>query len=497
MCASSSSTSASADLIDTAPVTDTPARPVVGPGWSDGTRRRFAWLGVSRVLAQAIGFAWFAYSARHLDAAEFGSLAIGLTLFSLFAGLGDLGTTRTLVRHVADRPEHLWAALTRGIGVRVTGGVVSTLLLAAGLAVGSSRVELVLVVLAGAIATTSGVTELGYAALRSIGAVSTEQRVLIGERIAFLGGGIVVIANGGGAHALLLWYLASNSTSAVIVTAAAARHRVHRITPRGGPRPRLRYLDRLGRDTAAGFTLTTISPRLSAAVLGVVAAPAAVGSFVVAQRPIEAIALLAGATATPLLPIVRRRLAEGRTAEAERAAGSTATALLVLAAPVVSWMLARPADVVSIVAGRSDRPAEVVTRILSLSALTWILRSVGENVLVAHDRPRRALFITGVGTVVTLALAIAVASRGPTAIAITTLVAEVLMTILLVWSLPAFRHGPALIGYLRTAAFGAGTVAALRVLDVRRWEAAAVVGVASGVAALSSLRTLRGLEPDR
>ncbi len=470
-------------ITDSSPADE--ASPSPGTGWEGGASRRFVALAAARALTQAVGLGWFIMSARLLDDGQFGLLATGLTFFALFAGIGDLGMTRTIVRHVAGDPSLLWPAMRHTSMVRIVGGLVTAGLVVAALFVFGSSVSLAIVALAGLIATASGITELGYAALRSTGFVVSEVRMLVAERVAFVAIAFLAIHRGHGAWGVLIAYLATNSASAAAVTLIAWRRR----SP--NPRPMPALVDRQSRFTAAEFALATLSPRSSPLLLTLFAAPATVGVFVAAQRPIEAISLLALSTAAPVLPIVRSRLVAGRP-DAESAATSVVGALSTAMVPLVCWFVVAPASALHILFGSGRYPgAELALRLLAVTALTWSFRGVAEFVLLARDRAHTFLWILAAGTICNLGLGAAlVAAHGAAGVAIATLTAELLMTALLVPRLWHVGRGADRAAAIRAVRLGAPTVALAVVtgsLVVLARSSSAVVVAVVGLATLAAI----------
>ena len=201
-------------------------------GWNRGVSHRFVSLAVARGLTQVISLVWFLVAARNMSEFDFGQVATGLAFFALFAGLGDLGTTRTVVRFVAADNATLWPAFTRTVRLRVLGGVTVGLVGTVLILILPVPVDPVIVLLAGAIAVVSGLTELGYAALRSIGKTAVEMVLLPAENTMFLVVGSLLVVHGQGAIAILVTYLATNGLSALVVGVAVLRTRP---APRGIP----------------------------------------------------------------------------------------------------------------------------------------------------------------------------------------------------------------------------------------------------------------------
>lgn len=471
-----------------------PTQPATGggSGWEHGARGRFLSLASARLIAQIMGIVWFVVSARILNRTQFGLLATGMVFFAVFAGLGDLGTSRGIVRHVAANHSVLVVAFARASRLRIACGGAAGVVVVALLATARTRISLPVVALAAAIATLSGVTELGYAALRSVGRVATESLVLMVERGAFLALATVYVVDGGSAIGVLWIYLVTNTASAAIVSvviASGSGSRSFDATP---------FLDRTGRFTAAEFALATLVPRISPTVLALVALPATVGGFAAAQRPVEAVALLALSTATPVMPIVRQRLAAGRFVGAERAASSVNSALLTLAAPFVAWLLVDPSGILRLLFGARPSSDEVVVRLMAVTTLTWIFRGIAELVLLAEDRSKAAFLIMGVGFSVNLAAAIIlVTAHGVVGAASATLLAEFVMLVLVALSTPSLVSPGALRQLLAPAALGILTAATIAIVGHGVAASTAIFVMASVVGVLTATRVLRGLGGQR
>ena len=195
------------------------------------------------MAVQALGFLWFVYAARRLGASELGVLSSGLALVVVLGGMSDLGTTRTIVRHVAAVPSSLRANLGRAVRLRLGAGVVLGAAATAVLPLLSDlRPEVV--ALAAWIAVASGTTEVDFAALRSIGGARSEVRVLILERTSFTVLAVSALVLGWGPLVVLALYGLTNTASAVGGAVMA-----HRLGP--GATPAEPFFDGEGRRTVS------------------------------------------------------------------------------------------------------------------------------------------------------------------------------------------------------------------------------------------------------
>ena len=206
------------------------ARPVaateeVGSGWDRGAGRRFASLALSRGVVQVLRLVWFVLAVRLLPETALGEVATGLVFFAIFAGIGDLGTTKTVVRRVSADTELLWPIVRTALWIRVLGGLASGVVVVGGLAIAGAAVRPVVVALAAVAAAASGCTEIACAALRTLAHSRTEQAVLILERIGFIGIAVGLIQLGGGSVSILVLYVVTNVISGTVTTVAVIRRR--------------------------------------------------------------------------------------------------------------------------------------------------------------------------------------------------------------------------------------------------------------------------------
>ncbi|MCX7620282.1 MAG: oligosaccharide flippase family protein [Acidimicrobiales bacterium] len=459
-------------------------------GWDLGASRRFVALAAARGASQVLGIVWFLLAVRRLDESTFGDLAAGLAFFAVFSGIGDAGTTRTVVRHVATNHDLVWSAYWRALPLRIMTGLTVGALTTAAVAVAPVPVPAQVVLLAGLLATVSGATELAFASRRAIGAIWVEVGLLVGERVVFLAAGVVALSAGVGAIGILVLYLVTNLFSAVISGLATWWKRPrHHTQP--GP-----MTDREARLTAYGFALVTISPRLPTILVALLTSPVDLATFSVAQRPVEAIALFALSTATPALPIARNRLSRGLVADADRAVAAVAGVLLLALAPAVAWFLVAPDIPLSLLAGAGRyESAKPVLQILALTTASWVFRGVAELRLLAEERAGLLVRVTLSGAITTvIAGAPFVIAFGSIGAAWAVVAGEAIMTILLARSLPALADRSALRSYFPATGVFVATAVVLAATADHVALQTALLGVAFGVAAITALRLLKHLE---
>jgi PST family polysaccharide transporter len=461
---------------DAATVTDSPIEaPDIEAPWGRGSARRFVTLAGARAVAQILGLAWFLIAARWLSDEDFGTVASGLAIAALAMAVADLGVTRTVVRHVAADPATLWSVYWRALRVRVVAGLAVAVVGAGVVAVLPVTLEPGLVLIAGGIGVASGAAELAYAGLRATGRIRAETFLLISERAIFLTLGLVVLQRGGGPIAVLLLYLATNLLSAI---GSGEWLRESRPAIERSP---ARLKDREAKVTALGSSLALLGPRVAPVLVALFASAAQVGVLTVAQKPLEAMSAFLVAAAQPLFPLVRSRIAGGEERSALQAAVAVAAILVVLMTPALLWFVVSPEMVVSALLG-GDRyeGADVVLRVLALTAVTWSLRAVGEFVLLSQERARDFVVVASLGTVCVLVLGVPLTlASGALGAAVAIVAAELLMFVLLGRLVPALVDRGALVAYTPSLALALVAGALLYVSRESLIVSFAVVAVAS------------------
>lgn len=467
-------------------MTDT-AAPAAGgaPGWEGGVIARLANLAGARVIAQGLGLAWFLYAARQLGAHEFGVLSTGLALVVIIGGLSDLGTTRTVVRHVAADPDSLRATFARAALVRIGAGAGLGLLVVAGLHVVEPEVPTTVAALAAAVAVASGMTEVGFAALRSTGWVGAEVSLLVGERVLFVIGGVTVVSRGGGPVAVLCVYAITNLVSALVVAFQIRRR------GQDGGAPSGPLFDAEGRSTAVSSSLVIIGPRISVLILVVIATPTVLGTFTIAQKVPEALGILGTAALLPVLALLRSARDDDRWDQA-LARGSRITAAVAGGiAPVLVWMAIDGERFLDLLFRAGQRKGIVVAlAFLSVAALLWVVRTLGEMVLLAEERASVYLRALGFGLVINVAVGIPLVERwGAAGAAGAALIGEVtvLLVVVAVQARPSVWVTPML------TVSGASAVAALVAVAGREVPVPVAMAAVAVVAAAAVALTARSL----
>jgi O-antigen/teichoic acid export membrane protein len=473
------------DVADLAPGGADAVEEAVGSEpWARNVSRRLVGLAAARVVAQGLGLVWFVVAARLLTPDEFGILSGALAVMVVLGGLSDLGTTRGVVRHVAGDTELLWPVLRRALELRVAAGVVVGVVCTVLVWLTPMALPAGAAALAAWIAVASGANELGYAALRAVGRVRTEMVLLVLERSLFTASACAALALGAGPFVALAVYGATNTLTAVLAT-MVAHHR-----GRGVDRPAPPMLDAEGRHTAVASSLVIIAPRISSVLLVVLSTSTAVGAFAVAQKPTEALSLLAVAMLVPVLPLLRSRVLVGAPADAVASGARVTAAVLCVVGPVVAWLVVDNEAVIRILFGATERPgASTSLVLLAIAALGVILRSLGELLLLASERAARYLRAVGVGMAVALVAGIAlVPDHGAIGAAWSTLAGEVVAVVLVVAALPMLRTAAACRPFAAPVVLGLAAAAVLVATQGLGDRASVAITIAFGLAGLALAR---------
>jgi O-antigen/teichoic acid export membrane protein len=358
-------------------------------------------------------------------------LSTGLALVIVIGGFSDLGTTRTVVRHVAADPEALRATFRRASALRAGMGAAVGLVAVGVLSVAEPSLPVAVVLASAAIAVASGVTEVGFASLRSLGRVGAEVTLLVVERLLFVVAGLAVVGAGMGPLAVLVAYAATN-----LVSAAAVAVRVRQVG-RGGHAPSGPLLDAEGRRTAASSTLVIVGPRISILLLVLVATPTVVGTFTIAQKVPEALGALGTAALMPVLPMLRAAVVRGRRQDTLVRAGRITAGVAATLAPVVAWLAIDGRRALDLLFDAGHRRGiGLALAFLAAASLLWVLRTLGELVLLAGERAGAYLRAMAVGLAVNLVAGIWLVHRwGAEGAAGAAVLAEVVVLVLVVAAL--------------------------------------------------------------
>lgn len=394
--------------------------------WAEGSVRRLGGVTVARLAAQALGLLWFVVAARSLGATEFGVCAAGLALVFVIGAFSDLGLIRTVALRVGAEPLAARLIFVRAAQLRVLAGVAVT-----GVAVAISSGLLTslsptIVLLAGGIALASGITEIGFSVLRSLGNVRLEAALLVAERVGFLALGGILLARGGGPVAVLAAYLTTNILSALVISVRLAGRLGRKLERDAGRVADVTWRDLAdvdGRWIALGSTITVLTPRVVLLILMAAGTHGDVGRFAVAQKPVEALTAMSIVLATPVLAML-----SGSAAQAVRRRALRFTQLgVTVVAGATAWLMVSGGPALTAVFGELATP-EVgrSAAVLALAGGIGLCRLLADATLLTEGRSATSTAVISLVPVVTAALLIGTgADRGIGWASIAVLVGEV------------------------------------------------------------------------
>lgn len=464
-------------------------------GWSGGARKRVTGLAGARGIMQVLSLAWFVFAAQKMSELEFGLMAGALAIVVLLGALGDVGLTRTMVLAVAGRPDRLWSVFRRALAVRSATAVVLTGIGACVIWGFSIGVSAQLYLAAAATAYLGGISELVFAGLRAVGKIAVESTVVIVERLVFLAVAIPLVLTGRGAVSVMVAYAATNGASALwgVAQTASTSGRAQSSIP-------IHLMDRDGWFTALSTSLVSVGFRVGALVLLVMSTPEEVGLFSLGQRGPEALALLGLAAGGPVLAIAQHHMVLKNRPRAIETTMVLSTALLCAAAPLFVWFAVRPTTFLDLMFNAGDRDsASLVLVLLAAAGVLWLVRLVGETILLADGKARLYASILALGLAVNVSIApVLVRSRGAAGAAAASLAAEVIVVVLAIRALGRVE-GVKTGQFLSLAGVAGGTAITLMAMGsaVHPYLETATVGAWSVVGVVVAWQLLQAIdEPD-
>lgn len=391
--------------------------------WEVGGVRRIGGVSAARLVAQALGVGWFVLAARMLSPSEFGVTAAGLTLVFVIGAISDVGLTRTITIRVGAVPDEAAATFARAAGLRLVVGAGVTAVTVGVSALVFEDLSWQIVVLAGAIATASGITEIGFSVMRALAQVRTEAMLLVGERLVFLVAGALILVAGGGARGVLLAYLGSNAMSAIVVASTISRLP----SVEGVPAP---LLGGDGRWIAFATMLTALAPRVLLLLVMTTGAEAAVGRLALAQKPAEALIAMSAAVVGPVLSM----FSGAPSLDARRRASQFTGLGLAVIGAIAAWLIVGTDVALRVVFGPTATTAVGQgAAILTVAAAIALIRLPADATLLTTGRAHQGALVSAIAFGVPLAVLTVVGpDRGVVAAAVAVLVGEAIALVVMV-----------------------------------------------------------------
>jgi O-antigen/teichoic acid export membrane protein len=389
---------------------------------------------VARLFLTATGLAVFAIVTRHLGVAGYGAYSLVLALIPLFALFADLGVTTIAVREIAREPDERSRIVGTVMTVKAALAIVAALALLALIPVLPYDHELrvaLAIALAGLIlhllATVPGVV------FQSLLRLDLQVLVDLAIGVSNLLLVLLVVHLGGGLHALVVAWVVSTGVGSALAFGLALR--LAPLRPRFERQLASHLLRRalpLGLVLVAGM----VHFRVDAVLLSLLRPIHDVGVYNAAFRFLEQALLVPALFMTAIFPVLAA-YAGRRDPRLVATAQKALTFLLLVAAPIAvgAFVLARP--IVTVIAGPEFEESVTPLRILLVVILFTFVAALFTNLLIAYDRQGRLLVVSllGIALNVTLNL-ILIPPYGYNGAAAGTVVASAGATaVLTVWAL--------------------------------------------------------------
>lgn len=396
-------------------------------GGTLATAEDHRFLAGTRLATQGIGLVWFVVAARVLRDDEMAALALGLFTFGIVSVVADLGATWSVVRVVAGGAGPPFGAFREASTVRTVATALAAVLATA--SAGALGLDVKAVAVGSAIAAASGITEVGFAALRSVGHLRSEGLLRLGERTSFFAlAASVLLLGGRSGFQILLIYAITNTVAAAGVTGV-----LRAVSPGAQKLDRGVLWNAETARTAIAYAVLSLAPRVAAVTLVVFSSEVEVSAYAVVARPVEAIALLLISLASPALPALRQAAVTGQQLAAKKLTGHFVCSTFLVAVPILAWCAADGADVLTVLVGGGRYSTAVITlAVVACLAVSWPIRAIVGYALLAQDRSRRYALTGAIQLVCLVAFAVpATATHGAAGAATAVVVSDLIALVML------------------------------------------------------------------
>lgn len=338
--------------------------------------------------------AWFLVAARRLNVAEFGDLALLLSLSLMGASIADAGLSWKVAQGVAAVPADGRAILRSAawIRVRIALGVASVVVVAFHATATTRSIGVPLLIVPSIVATALYTTWL--AGLRSVGAAWMDATNEVVSRAAMLGLGLLLVTPEKGLVSVVALYSALDLASTAVLW-LAVRHRFPAVSPHtqvasfGG-----RQMVELGVAVAIGVVYL----RADTWILSALSGATDLADYGAAYRLVDGLLLPASAMAALVVPTLVAERPERVRRTIFRLSAMT---VAVIAGPLLLVSLAAPA-VLGLLFGDPYRGATGPLRLLAAGAIPAALIYLAMPVVGLRDR-RKLAAVFGGGLVLNVA----------------------------------------------------------------------------------------------
>ena len=395
------------------------------------------------LVGRALQFALINVAQRQLGPAAFGQLTFALALGVVLAPLTDLGVQLTMTQQIARAPHRAQAITGIGLSLKLALAAAACVVLAVASQTRPDEVQAATFTLGLAMIIGSFGEFFGYT-FRGLQRVELDAALTLLTRVLTVVVGLWLLGAGLGLVGLALAYLAGS-----LAGATGGWLWLHRFfTPTLSFRPETwSEVVRRAIPLGAAIVLSVAYTRTAVFVLDALEGPGAVGTYGVAMKLTEPLAILPAALLAAVFPAIVGRRADGDPA-GERLRAVTTLVLagcgvLVAAVGVTAgpWLL-------DLLYGSQYAGAAAPFQILAVAVLFTFVNYALTHFVIAHDLHRRYLTYTATVFVLNLVLCLVLVPRfGPVGAAWSVVLSEALLLVLCWRALPRVsRRDVAVVG---------------------------------------------------
>lgn len=373
-----------------------------------------------RIAGLVMGLVVSVLLARGLGVEALGTFSTGLALVHIGVMLTDVGLSALLIREGAAAPTLRQAMLQWATRARVVAGLLMSLLLvgAALLTVEGTEARLTVAVIIAAVPLTA--LTLGMTLLQQQLMLARMAQLLLAQSMMWLAIVAILYTLDAGLWAYAIAFVAYNAAYGLLV------HRVAKRSLTGLAEPmKMGHFARLMREAvplSATFVLVTLYYKLDALFVYRFAGAAAAGSYAIAYRFLDQLAIVPVTLGNIFFPLLNRGRNRGAATQPLFDRYVRMTLLVTVPVVAIGMLLARP--LISLF-GAEYVDAVVLLRLLLPAFLIVALSYVVVHVAIAHHQSKKQLFCACIGLVINVALNLIFIPRyGARAAAVVTVLTE-------------------------------------------------------------------------
>ena len=386
----------------------------------------------AELVGRALQFALIYVAQRQLGPTVFGQLTYALALGVVLTPLTDLGVQLTITQQIARAPHRAQAITGIGLSLKLALAAAACVVLAAASLTRPDEVQAATFALGLAMIIGSFGDFFGYT-FRGLQRVELDAALTLLTRVLAVVVGFWLLDAGLGLAGLALAYLAGS-----LAGATGGWLWLHRFfTPTLSFRPETwREIVRRAIPLGAAIVLSVAYTRTAVFVLDALEGSGAVGTYGVAMKLTEPLAILPAALLAAVFPAIVGRRAEGDPA-AERLRALTTLVLAGCGVLVAAVGVTAGPWLIDLLYGTQYAGATAPFQILAVAVLFTFVNYALTHFVIAHDLHRRYLAYTATVFLLNLVLCLVLVPRfGPVGAAWAVVLSEAVLLVLCWCALP-------------------------------------------------------------